>query len=345
MQKLKMHTPDITDENIEKIAALFPNCITEIQKNGGLVRAIDFDQLRQELSSSLVEGQDERYQLNWPGKRKALVTANIPITKTLRPCREESIDFDTTKNLYIEGDNLEALKLLQETYLNKIKMIYIDPPYNTGNDFIYNDDFSEDIETYVERSNQKDTKGNRMITNPESNGRFHSDWATMIYPRLRLARNLLREDGVVFISIDDGEYANLRRICDEIFGEKNLVGVIVWKNKYGAGAKTRTFIEVHEYILCYSKSLISDIQSPLTDEQLSEYEKNKDDKYNIRGGYITQPLMTTSLDDRKTLQYEIQYEGDVIKPRKQWVWSKERLEKAIKNDEVIFKKRQMEHIV
>ena len=204
MQKLNLHSPDFTQANIAKLAALFPNCVTETRESDGtLKKAIDFDQLRQELSTSIVEGPQERYQLNWPGKREALLTANAPIAKTLRPCREESVDFDSTQNLFIEGDNLDALKLLQETYLGKIKMIYIDPPYNTGNDFIYEDDFAEDTASYLQRSNQKDDEGNRLTANSESNGRFHSDWLSMMYPRLRLARNLLRDDGVIFISIDD----------------------------------------------------------------------------------------------------------------------------------------------
>ena len=206
MEKLNLHSPDFTQENIAKLAELFPNCVTETREaDGTLKKAIDFDQLRQELSTSVVEGPQERYQLNWPGKREALLTANAPIAKTLRPCREESVDFDSTQNLFIEGDNLDALKLLQETYLGKVKMIYIDPPYNTGNDFIYEDDFAEDTESYLQRSNQKDEAGNRLVANNESNGRFHSDWLSMMYPRLKLARNLLRDDGVIFISIDDNE--------------------------------------------------------------------------------------------------------------------------------------------
>src|ERR1017187_4575215 len=209
MDKLNLHTPDLTAENIDKIAALFPNCITEARNEGGkLTRAVDFDQLRQELSTSVVEGPRERYHLDWPGKREALLLANAPIAKTLRPCREESVNFDTTQNLFIEGDNLDALKLLQETYLNKVKLIYIDPPYNTGNDFIYNDDFAQNSESYFQNSNQKDEAGNRMVTNTEANGRFHSDWASMIYSRLKLSRNLLHPEGLIFISIDDGEAAN-----------------------------------------------------------------------------------------------------------------------------------------
>jgi adenine-specific DNA-methyltransferase len=230
MEKLKLHSPDLTQANIDKIAALFPNCMAEARDaNGVVTKSIDFDQLRQELSGSIVEGPQERYQLNWPGKREALLTANAPIAKTLRPCREESVDFDTTQNLFIEGDNLDALKLLQETYLNKVKLIYIDPPYNTGNDFIYEDDFAEDADSYFLKSNQIDERQNRMVANTENNGRKHSDWLSMLYPRLKLARNLLSKDGVIFISIDDSEYDNLRKLCVEIFGEKNFVGVILWK--------------------------------------------------------------------------------------------------------------------
>ena len=221
LEKLKMHSPDFVDQNIAKIVELFPNCVTEsVDADGGSKKSIDFDLLRQELSTHIVEGPQERYHLNWPGKREALLTANAPIAKTLRPCREESVDFDTTENLFIEGDNLDALKLLQETYLGKVKMIYIDPPYNTGKDFIYSDNFAESTEEYLLDSGQKDEKGNRLIANPESNGRFHSDWLSMMYSRLKLARNLLTDDGVIFISIDDNENHNLRKLCDEIFGEQ-----------------------------------------------------------------------------------------------------------------------------
>jgi len=230
MEKLKMHSSDCTDNNIARVAELFPNCVTESRdEDGNLKRSIDFDQLKQELSGSIVDGPIERYQLNWPGKREALLTANAPIAKTLRPCREESVNFDNTKNLFIEGDNLDALKLLQETYLGKVKMIYIDPPYNTGNDFIYEDDFAQDKDEYFKRSFQKDEKGNRLVANTESNGRFHSDWLSMISPRLRLARNLLADNGVIFLSIDDGELTRLRALCDEVFGER----VYVIKEGYG----------------------------------------------------------------------------------------------------------------
>ena len=253
MNKLKMHSPDLTQANIDKLAELFPNCVAEAADANGVVkRSIDFDQLRQELSTSIVEGPHERYQINWPGKREALLTANAPIAKTLRPCRVESVDFDTTQNLFIEGDNLDALKLLQETYLNKVKMIYIDPPYNTGKDFIYDDDFAEGTESYLARSNQTDEMGLRLVANTDANGRFHSDWLSMIYSRLRLARNLLRDDGVVFISIDDSEVDNLRKVCSEIFGEKNFIAQIVWE---GANKNDAKQVGVsHEYAVVFAKN-------------------------------------------------------------------------------------------
>ncbi|ELY2811641.1 site-specific DNA-methyltransferase [Cronobacter sakazakii] len=253
MDKLKMHSPNLVEQNIDKLAALFPNCVTESKdENGKLKQAIDFDLLKQELSRHIVDGPQERYQLNWPGKREALLTANAPIAKTLRPCREESVNFDTTRNLFIEGDNLDALKLLQETYLGKVKMIYIDPPYNTGKDFIYNDDFAEDINTYTSRSNQIDEQANRLVSNTESNGRFHSDWLSMMYSRLKLAKNFLREDGVIFISIDDDEQSNLKKIADEIFGENNFVANLVWdKNRKN---DARYFSVGHEYMLVYFKN-------------------------------------------------------------------------------------------
>jgi len=255
MEKMKMHSPNLTQENIARIRELFPGCVTEAQGEDGKPRlAVDFDQLRQELSESIVEGPQERYHLNWPGKREALLTANAPIAKTLRPCREESVDFDTTKNLFIEGDNLEALKLLQETYLGKVKMIYIDPPYNTGNDFIYEDDFAENAKEFLRRSNQTDEEGNRLITNTEANGQFHSDWLSMMYPRLKLARNLMRDDGVVFISIDNNEVENLKKLCSEIFGEDNFISVLIWKSGRTAASH---FTNEHEYILCYAKSKLS----------------------------------------------------------------------------------------
>lgn len=283
IEKLKMHSPNLTDKNIAKIAEIFPNCTTEIlDENGKPKIAIDFDLLQQELSGSLVGGGVERYQLNWPGKREALLTANAPIAKTLRPVREESVHFDSTENLFIEGDNLDALKLLQETYLGKVKMIYIDPPYNTGKDFVYADDFAENTEDYLRRSNQKDEDGNRMEVNSESNGRFHSDWLSMMYPRLKLARNLLTDDGVIFISIDDNEQANLKRLCDEVFGENNFVANIAWRrtdNQSNIG----TFAKVKDTIIVYAKNSF-DLELgklPLSEKALKEY-RYSDEKGRFR---------------------------------------------------------------
>ena len=258
MEKLKMHSPNLTQDNIAHIRDLFPGCVTEAKgKDGSVKLAVDFDQLRQELAESIVEGPQERYHLNWPGKREALLAANAPIAKTLRPCREESVDFDDTKNIFIEGDNLDALKLLQENYLGKVKMIYIDPPYNTGNDFIYEDDFSESAEDFLRRSNQKDAEGNKLVANPASNGRFHSDWLSMIYSRLRLARTLLREDGVIFASIDDCESQNIRKVLDEIFGESNFVAQLVWEKKKKGAFLSGSSTNVKEYVVAYAKNLAS----------------------------------------------------------------------------------------
>ena len=253
MEKLKMQTADGVQDNISRIAELFPECITEVNDQmGGVKRSIDFDKLRQLLSSDIVEGSEERYQFTWPDKRKAILAANAPINATLRPCQEESVDFDTTQNLYIEGDNLDVLKCLKETYLHKVKMIYIDPPYNTGKDFIYGDNFSEKSEDYLSNSYQYDEQGNRLTTNIETNGRFHTDWLNMIYPRLKVARDLLTEDGVIFISIDDHEVENLRKICDEIFGVSNFTGCIVLQT--ATDNNPRQINTEHEYILCYCKN-------------------------------------------------------------------------------------------
>ena len=337
MDKLRMQSSNGVEDNITKIAQLFPDCVTETvdERSGQPKHLIDFEKLKQNLSDSVISERAERYQFTWPDKSKAILLANSPINATLRPCREDSVDFDNTQNLYIEGDNLDVLKCLKETYLHKVKMIYIDPPYNTGNDFVYEDDFAQSSEEYLTNSGQFDEQGNRMFTNAESNGRFHTDWLNMIYPRLKVARDLLTDDGVIFISIDDNEEKNLRNICDEIFGAENRIETIVWKNKYGAGAYTVGFISVHEYVLCYSKKKISNITSELDEEGQAVYSK-KDEKYAIRGGYMTQPLMTNSLGNRPNLMYPIEYKGVSIYPRKQWVWSQERLQNAINNNEVEF---------
>ena len=254
-----MQTANKADENYRKLAELFPNAVTEtIDEYGEVVRAIDKDVLMQEISVQVVEGREERYQFTWPDKKKSVLLANAPISKTLRPCREESVDFDSTENLYIEGDNLEVLKLLQETYLGKIKMIYIDPPYNTGNDFVYNDDFAQSTDEYLANSGQFDEDGNRMVQNTESNGRFHTDWLNMIYPRLRLAKDLLAEDGVIFISIDDNEQGNLKKVCSEIFGASNFVGCIILQT--ATDNNPRQINTEHEYVLCYAKN--KSVQGP-----------------------------------------------------------------------------------
>ena len=253
MDKMRMESEDIQQDNVAKIAALFPNCVTEAQdENGHLKKAINFELLKQMLSDSVIDG-DEAYEFTWVGKKASIVEANRPIRKTLRPCKEDSVNWDTTENLYIEGDNLEVLKLLQESYLGKVKMIYIDPPYNTGNDFIYNDDFKMSSEEYADESGAFDDEGNRMFKNTDSNGRFHSDWCSMIYPRLMLARNLLSEDGVIFISIDDNEQENLKKICDEVFGEENFIAQLVWEKKKKGAFLSKSYINMKEYILVFCK--------------------------------------------------------------------------------------------
>ena len=260
MDKLKMQSADGVQDNIQKIAALFPNCVTETvvgYNNDGsaiIKQKVDFEKLQQELSDAVISGREERYQFTWPDKRKAILAANAPVNATLRPCREESVDFDTTQNLYIEGDNLDVLKCLKETYLHKVKMIYIDPPYNTGNDFVYEDDFAESASDYLANSGQFDEQGNRMVTNTESNGRFHTDWLNMIYPRLKVARDLLSDDGVIFISIGDDEGANLQKVCDEIFGEKNFIADICHKHRASV-SNDRIISENHNHLLFYSKDI------------------------------------------------------------------------------------------
>lgn len=255
MEKLDMQTPNIADRNFELLSRMFPNAVTEtIDDNGEVVRAIDADVLRQEISCKVVEGKDERYQFTWPDKRKTVLLANESIDKTLRPLRDKSDKFDDTENIYIEGDNLDALKLLQETYLNKIKLIYIDPPYNTGNDFIYNDDYEEDIEGFIERSGQKDIEGNRMVVNTDTNGRFHTDWLNMMYPRLKIARTLLAEDGAIFVSLDDNESTNLVKMMDEIFGEKNRIALICHKSRASI-SNDKIISPNHNTVLFYAKDV------------------------------------------------------------------------------------------
>lgn len=261
MDKLKMHSLDVVQRNIELIGKLFPNAITEVKRDDKVEQAIDFDVLRQELSNSIVEGREERYQFTWPDKKKAMLAANAPITATLRPVVTDSVGRDGTpggfdsENLYIEGDNLEVLKLLQETYLGKVKMIYIDPPYNTGNDFVYEDDFAQSADEYMRNSGQYDEEGNRLVTNTESNGRFHTDWLNMIYPRLKLAKDLLTDDGVIFISIDDNEQENLKKCCDEVLGAKNFVSQITWEKKKKGSFLSNAITNIKEYVFVYCKSI------------------------------------------------------------------------------------------
>ena len=255
MDKLNMQTTNIVDENIKRIGELFPNCLTErLNENGQPETAIDFDQLRQELSKEIVDGPEERYQFTWPDKRNAIRLANAPTTDTLRPCREESVNFDTTQNLYIEGDNLQVLKLLRENYLGKVKMIYIDPPYNTGNDFVYNDNFDQDKQEYVHNSGQYDEEGNQLVTNTESNGRFHTDWLNMIYPRLKVAKDLLSEDGYIFVSIDDNEVENVKKLCNEVFGGSNFVAQFIVVRSEGGGLAKRAVIG-HDYLVVFAKQI------------------------------------------------------------------------------------------
>lgn len=254
MDRLKFQTSNMADKNFHKLVELFPNIVTEtIDENGEIVRAIDKDMLMQEISVKVVEGRDERYQFTWPDKRKAILAANAPSTNTLRPCREESVNFDNTENLYIEGDNLEVLKLLQENYLNKVKLIYIDPPYNTGKEFVYPDKFSQSTAEYMARSGQYDEEGNILTPNMESNGRFHTDWLNMMYSRLKISRNLLTNDGVIFISIDQNEVENLKKICNELYGDANFVGEIIWQS--ATDNNPRQISTEHEYILCYAKNV------------------------------------------------------------------------------------------
>jgi len=344
---MKMHSPNFTDANIEKLAELFPGCVTESRdENGKLKKSIDFDQLRQELSDSIVDGPQERYQLNWPGKREALLTANAPIAKTLRPCREESVDFDSTENLFIEGDNLDALKLLQETYLGQVKMIYIDPPYNTGNDFIYNDRFVVESQKHKLKSGLLDGKGNKLtdeeswIQNSMHNGRFHSDWLSMMFSRLKLARNLLKDDGVIFISIDDGEAHNLIRMCGEIFGEKNYVANFVWQRKYGASNNSKGVAPVVDHIVCYSKTssfLVG--KFPRSQEATARY-KNPDN--DSRGPWKAvdywNPLSPT---ERPNLAYTITnpFTGkEIIPQKKAWKYSKERYKEQVDDNRIYWGK-------
>lgn len=337
-EKLDLASPDLVNQNFDKLAALFPNCVTE-SPNG---KAIDFDLLKQELSHAVIEGNKERYRLEWPGKREAIVTANLPTTKTLRPIREDSVDFDNTENIYIEGDNLEVLKLLQESYLGKVKMIYIDPPYNTGNDFVYKDNFTQKSEEYKSESGEKDEYNQRLILNPSTSGRYHSDWLTMIYPRLKLARNLLRDDGVIFISIDDNEVHNLRKVCDEIFGEENMVVDLIWKSRQIVDSRNKSNASSdHESILCYTKR-IDGFSLKGKEISLGKYSNPDNDP---RGSWMSNSILgLANASQRPNLHYSIldpktNFEF-TCPPDTGWRYSKDTMRSKIEDGRIVFPKKE-----
>ena len=348
MEKMKMQSENLVDENVEKIGKLFPNCITEGKdENGQTTKFVDFDMLKQELSKVVVDGNDERYMLNWAGKKQSILTANSPINATLRPREEESVGKDgkaggfDSENLYIEGDNLDVLKLLRETYLNKIKMIYIDPPYNTGNDFVYNDDFATSADEYLQNSKSYDEEGNRMVQNLESKGRFHSDWLSMMYPRLKLARDLLTDDGVIFISIDDNEQANLKKICDEIFGEHNFVSNMIWKSKSGGANDVSGIATDSENILVYCKNLFNLKMNLDSDAEVSTSYNNIDEN---GGRYSLDRLDKQSLGYHSSLDFPITgpdgkiYVVEHKNPNNKvarWRWSRDTVKKRY--NELVFK--------
>lgn len=347
MENLKMHTPDLADKNFKKLAALFPNAVTETKdENGNVVRAIDADVLRQEISATVVEGPQERYQFTWPDKKKSVVLANQPIAKTLRLDREKSVGKDgtpgsiDTENIYIEGDNLEALKLLQETYLGKVKMIYIDPPYNTGNDFIYEDDFSQNAEEYLGNSGQFDEEGNKLVQNTESNGRFHTDWLNMLYPRLRFAKDLLSDDGVIFISIDDNEQENLKKICNELFGSNNFITQIAWEKVHTRKNSAINFSSSHEYILCYAKikrnysgDTVGFKRNLLPRDNTDAYSNPDNDP---KGPWKTDPI---TAHNYYAADYTITKPNGIVIKRPQdryWAYSEDSIKKMIKENAIIW---------
>jgi adenine-specific DNA-methyltransferase len=342
MEKLKMHSINKVDENIEKIGVLFPNALTEVIKgyieDGSAIveHAIDFDVLRQELSSYIVEGPEERYQFSWPDKKKSILLANAPIAKTLRPCLEESVDFDSTENLYIEGDNLDVLKLLQETYLGKVKMIYIDPPYNTGNDFVYEDDFAQETHEYMANSGQYDEEGNRLVQNTESNGRFHTDWLNMMYPRLKLAKDLLSDNGVIFISIDDYEIENLKKVCTQVFGSDGFLSNFVWKRRTLSALDQSSVSTDHEYVLAYKNTKFTALNG--TQKDYKGYANPDNDP---RGIWTTGDLTVGMNGDMRPNQYYDLIDpktGKIYKPNYNRVWAyiPESMEKLIADNRVIF---------
>lgn len=346
MNKLNMHTPNLADENFKKLAALFPNAVTEtVNENGEVVRAIDKDVLMQEISTTVVEGREERYQFTWPDKKKAMLAANAPISATLRPIKADSVGKDGTpggwdsENLYIEGDNLDVLKLLRETYLGKVKMIYIDPPYNTGNDFVYEDDFAEDTDSYMGRSGQYDEQGNQLVQNTDSNGRFHTDWLNMIYPRLRVAKDLLTDDGVIFISIDENEVQNMRKVCDEIFGEQNFISQLGWQKVYSPKNQARYFSNDYEFVLCYcrNKDVFTLGMLPRTAEMNARY-KNPDN--DPRGDW--KPGDCVGNGERKNGYYDVvsPLTGKIfnVPKGKHWVYAPDTMQKMLAENRIYFGK-------
>lgn len=341
LNKLKMQTANKADENFKKLSTLFPNAVTEtMDENGEVVRAIDKDVLMQEISCRVVDGNEERYQFTWPDKRKSVLLANAPINKTLRPCREESVDFDNTENLYIEGDNLEVLKLLQETYLGKIKMVYIDPPYNTGNDFVYEDDFAQSTDEYLENSGQFDDEGNRLVQNTESNGRFHTDWLNMLYPRMRLAKDILAENGLIFISIGQTELSNVIIMCDEIFGASNRAGIVSRQMKTGNN-QGKFFTQNTDYIVVYSKNV--ETTSALKDDMSQDVIDNVYNKVQESGSrkgerYRTMGLFQASLKHGGSSYPIVCPDGErVITPKGlPWRWNEATFKKGLENDDIVF---------
>lgn len=316
MDRLKMQSLDVTGSNIDKIARLFPQCVTERKdKDGKTVLGIDFEKLRDELSADVIDDGEERYQFTWPDKKAHAHLANTPTTKTLRPCREESVDFNHTQNLYIEGDNLDVLKVLRETYLGKVKMIYIDPPYNTGNDFVYNDDFSQSADEYKANSGQTDEEGNRLVQNTESNGRFHTDWLNMIYPRLKVAKDLLADDGVIFISIDDNEVDNLRKVCDEVFSNSNFIATLPTIMNLKGNQDEYAFAGTHEYTCVYAKNKklksfgYFDIDE--TDDEFQSWEKDEVGYYK-KGANLKSTGVNAPREKRPNLFFPIYINGNTF---------------------------------
>lgn len=344
IQKIEAHSPeaqsaDLIADNIAKLKAMFPELLTETTQGGKTKASLNVEVLKSLVGDATAADSEEKYGLNWHGKRKARQIALTPSTGTLRPAPDESVDWDTTQNLMIEGDNLEVLKLLQKSYAGKVKLIYIDPPYNTGKDFVYPDNFQDNIKNYLELTGQTEG-GAKISSNTDASGRFHTDWLNMIYPRLRLARGLLRDDGLIFISLDDSEVANSRKVCDEIFGEENFVDCMVWKKRYGGGAKEKYLVTLHEYILVYAKDLgnIEDIEVQLSDASVDRYYTAKDEYFEERGPYRTHPLEAMkSFEDRPNLRFPIPTpDGGELLPKRQWRWSKERMQEALDRGEVSF---------